>query len=107
MFIDAAAIKNIKPEYNLDNTMFSFVKAFNNDEVYLQMAYNAYYTNVELALANTWFNGICVYKTLFSDINIDDKLTQDQIIEQVKAQDVLGKELKIIVESSTYQNNKN
>lgn len=39
-------------------------------------------------------------------VNIDDKLTQDQIIEQVKAQDVLGKELKIIVESSTYQNNK-
>ena len=76
MFIDAAAIKNIKPEYNLDNTMFSFVKAFNNDEVYLQMAYNAYYTNVELALANTWFNGICVYKTLFSDINIDDKLNE-------------------------------
>ena len=76
MFIDAAAIKNIKPEYKLDNTMFSFVKAFNNDEVYLQMAYNAYYTNVELALANTWFNGICVYKTLFSDINIDDKLNE-------------------------------
>lgn len=76
MFIDAAAIKNIKPEYNLDNTMFSFVKAFNNDEVYLQMAYNAYYTNVELALANTWFNGICVYKSLFSDINIDDKLNE-------------------------------
>lgn len=39
-------------------------------------------------------------------VNIDDKLTQYQIIEQVKAQDVLGKELKIIVESSTYQNNK-
>lgn len=76
MFIDAAAIKNIKPEYNLDNTMFSFVKAFNNDEVYLQMAYNAYYTNVELALANTWFNGICVYKSLFSDIIIDDKLNE-------------------------------
>ena len=76
MFIDAAAIKNIKPEYSLDNTMFSFVKAFNNDEVYLQMAYNAYYTNVELALANTWFNGICVYKSLFSDINIDDKLNE-------------------------------
>ena len=76
MFIDAAAIKNIKPEYSLDNTMFSFVKAFNNDEVYLQMAYNAYYTNVELALANTWFNGLCVYPTLFSDINIDDKLNE-------------------------------
>lgn len=76
MFIDATAIKNIKPEYSLDNTMFSFVKAFNNDEVYLQMAYNAYYTNVELALANTWFNGLCVYPTLFSDINIDDKLNE-------------------------------
>ncbi|MDY2888212.1 MAG: ABC transporter substrate-binding protein [Candidatus Caccosoma sp.] len=76
MFIDAAAVKNIKPEYNLDNEMFSFVKAFNNNEVYLQMAYNAYYTNVELALVNTWFNAICVYPTLFNDIKIDDKLNE-------------------------------
>lgn len=39
-------------------------------------------------------------------INIDDKLTQEQILEQVKAKDVLGKDLEIIVESSTYQKDK-
>ena len=30
-------------------------KAWQNGEVYLQPAYNAYYTNYEIALINTWF----------------------------------------------------
>jgi iron complex transport system substrate-binding protein len=50
------------------------------------MAYNAYYTNVELALVNTWYNAKVVYPDLFTDINIDDKTN-----EITKA--FLGKEL--------------
>lgn len=86
MIIDSAAVKNIKPKYKEDNTIFSTCKAWNNSEVYLQMAYNAYYTNVELALVNTWYNAKVVYPDLFTDINIDDKTN-----EITKA--FLGKEL--------------
>ena len=73
MFIDAAAVKNIKPLYNEDNTMFDTCKAWNDGEVYLQMAYNAYYTNYEIALINTWFVAKTVYPELFEDIDITEK----------------------------------
>ena len=87
MILDAAAIKNIKKLEESDLNMIKSTKAWQNDQVYLQMAYNAYYTNLEIALCNTWFNAKVVYPELFNDINIDDKLN-----EITKA--FLGKELK-------------
>lgn len=73
MFIDTAAVKNIKPLYAEDSTMFDTCKAWNDGEVYLQMAYNAYYTNYEISLINTWFIAKTVYPDLFSDIDISAK----------------------------------
>ena len=40
------------------------------------MAYNAYYTNLEIALINAWFMAKAVYPTLFEDINIETKTTE-------------------------------
>ena len=76
MIIDAAAVKNIKPLFAEDPAMFSSVKAWNNGEVYLQLAFNAYYTNYELALANTWFIAKSVYPALFEDIEMTAKLNE-------------------------------
>ena len=86
MLIDAAAVKNIKPLYKDDPTMFDDVKAWQNGEVYLEMPYNAYYTNLEIALANTFYIAKIVYPERFEDIDITDKLN-----EITKA--FLGKEL--------------
>jgi len=69
MFFDAAAVKNIKGK-GFD---FSPCKAFTTGEVYLQMPYNAYYTNVETALINVWFLAKSVYPELFTDVNIETK----------------------------------
>ena len=41
IIMDAAAVKNIKPLYAEDPTMFDACKAWQNGEVYLEMAYNA------------------------------------------------------------------
>jgi iron complex transport system substrate-binding protein len=73
MIVDAAAVKNIKPLYQADPTIFNSCKAWQNGEVYLQMAYNAYYTNVEIALANTWYNAKAVYPTEFAGIDMANK----------------------------------
>lgn len=86
MFIDAAAVKNIKPLYKDDPAMFDEVKAWQNGEVYLEMPYNAYYTNLEIALANTFYIAKVVYPEAFADIDMTDKLN-----EITKA--FLGKEL--------------
>lgn len=76
MIIDAAAIKNIVPSYMIDFTIFSTCKAWKTGEVYLQMAYNAYYTNHEISLINTWFVAKTVYPHLFEDIDIEEKTNE-------------------------------
>ena len=72
MVFDAAAVKNIKGTgYD-----FSVCPAFKTGEVYLQMAYNAYYSNVETALINNWFIAKSVYPALFNDVDIAEKANQ-------------------------------
>ena len=71
MIFDAAAIKNIRGT-GFD---FSACKAFQTGEVYLQMAYNAYYTNLELALSNAWYNAKAVYGDAFA-LDIEKKTNE-------------------------------
>lgn len=79
MIIDAAAVKNIMPLLAEDPALFDSCKAWQNGEVYLQMAYNAYYTNYEIALINTWYTAKTVYPDAFDDLDmtaIMNKITQ-------------------------------
>ena len=76
LIMDAAAVKNIKPLYAEDSTMFDTCKAWENGEVYLQMAYNAYYTNYEIALINTWFIAKTVYPEAFADVDMTEKTNE-------------------------------
>ena len=72
MIFDAAAVKNIRgKEFD-----FSACKAFQTGEVYLQIAYNAYYTNAETALINSWFCAKAVYPDKFADIDIAAKANE-------------------------------
>ena len=76
IIMDAAAVKNIKPLYAEDHTMFDTCKAWRDGEVYLEMAYNAYYTNYEIALVNTWFIAKTVYPEVFQDVDLTAKTNQ-------------------------------
>ncbi|MDY3997880.1 MAG: ABC transporter substrate-binding protein [Blautia sp.] len=76
MIMDAAAVKNIAPLYQEDPTMFDTCKAWQDGEVYLEMAYNAYYTNYEVALMNSWFIGKTVYPEAFEDVDLTEKTNE-------------------------------
>lgn len=76
MLIDAAAVKNIAPLMQEDPTLLDTCKAWQTGEVYLEMAYNAYYTNYEIALANAWFAAKCVYPDLFTDVDMTAKTNE-------------------------------
>ena len=76
IIMDAAAVKNIKPLYEEDPTIFDTCKAWRDGEVYLEMAYNAYYTNFEIALINTWFIAKTVYPEAFADIDMTAKTNE-------------------------------
>ena len=80
IIMDAAAVKNIKPLYDEDKNLFDGCKAWENGEVYLEMAYNAYYTNYEIALLNTWFIAKSVYPAAFEDVDMTAKT--DEVTEK-------------------------
>ena len=73
MVIDAAAVKNIRPLYAEDPAMFDTCKAWREGRAYLEMAYNAYYTNYEIALLNAWFLAKAAYPGRFEDIDMAAK----------------------------------
>ena len=76
MILDAAAVKNIAPLYQEDPRLFDGCKAWENGQVYLEMAYNAYYTNHEIALANAWYAAKVVYPDLFADVDMTAKTNE-------------------------------
>lgn len=73
LFIDAAAVKNIAPLYQADAAMLDSCRAWRDGEAYLLLAYNAYYTNYEIALLNTWYIARTVYPDAFADVDIVEK----------------------------------
>lgn len=76
LVLDAAAVKNIQPLYQAEPDMFDGCRAWQTGEVYLQMAYNAYYTNYETALCNAWFLAKSVYPELFQDVDMTEKVNE-------------------------------
>lgn len=76
MIFDSAAVKNVKPLTDEVRGVLESVKAWQDGEVYLEMAYNAYYTNLEIALINTWYIAKVAYPTLFADIDMTAKTNE-------------------------------
>ena len=76
MILDAAAVKNILPLYQESPALFDACKAWETGEVYLEMAYNAYYTNYEISLINAWFLAKTVYPDLFADVDMTAKTNE-------------------------------
>lgn len=95
MIFDAASVKNIKPLYKEDNTIFNSIKAWKEGKVYLQMAYNAYYTNLEIALINTYYNAMVVYPELFNEYDIET-------ITNKVTKAFLGKELNTDIKTKPF-----
>ena len=93
LIMDAAAVKNIRPLYAEDKSLFDSCKAWQSGEVYLEMAYNAYYTNYEIALLNCWFIAKSVYPAYFEDVDMAAKT--DEVTEKF-----LGKSLSQEIFSS-------
>ena len=92
LIMDAAAVKNIQPLYAEDATMFDTCKAWQNGDVYLQMAYNAYYTNHEIALLNTWFIAKTVYPEIFADVDLTAKTNEvtEQFLGKALAEEIFA-----------------
>ncbi len=76
IILDAGGIGIFKEEYKKNTAAFDSLDAFKNGDVYVQMPYNAYYTNLETAYANAYFIGKTLFPDSFSDVNAIDKLNE-------------------------------
>lgn len=73
IIIDASGVSKFKTTYNSNKEAFNNLKAFQDGEVYLQLPYNNYYTNIEVALMDAYYDAKIVYPNQFSDVNIETK----------------------------------
>ena len=76
LILDAAGMKQTIQAYHADSHIFDNVKAVLSGEVYLQMPYNAYYTNLEISLMNGYFDAYAVYPELFKDFDLEKKYSE-------------------------------
>lgn len=80
------SMKLVNEQYKENPKMFKSLKAINNGEVYSQISYNYYTTNVELAIADAYYAGSVIYPEKFKDIDIKSKA--DEIFEKMLGQKI-------------------
>lgn len=73
LYIDASGVKKTGGLYEEDPTIFDGNDAVTAGEVYLQMPFNAYYTNLEIALMDAYFDAAMAYPSHFEDIVLTQK----------------------------------
>jgi iron complex transport system substrate-binding protein len=76
IIIDANGYQLVQDDIALNKEYYNALGAFASKEVYLQMPYNYYSTNIEISLANAYYIGSVMYSEAFDDINIEDKFDE-------------------------------
>jgi len=75
IILDAGGLVDLKTQLKEKPEIFNRLSAFQNGEIYLQMPYNAYYTNLETAYADAYFDAWVQYH----DIVAPEKLNFDYV----------------------------
>lgn len=67
IILDAGGLEHLKTQLKEKPEIFNRLSAFKNGEIYLQMPYNAYYTNLETAYADAYFDAWVQYHDIAPD----------------------------------------
>lgn len=81
IFLDAAGLSNVEQDFSQNPDYYGYLKAFTNNNVYLQMPFKNYYNNIEVSVANAYYIGTVLYPDKFSDIDPGAKF--DEITEKM------------------------
>lgn len=76
IFIDTGGLSLVNEDYKKDSSFYNKLKAVKNNRVYSTLQYNNYFTNLELALANSYLMGKVLYPDRFHDIDIPNKVDE-------------------------------
>jgi iron complex transport system substrate-binding protein len=80
IFLDEGGLALVKEDYKKNRAFYDKLRAFKDNEVYGQLPFNYYTTNIEIALIDTYFAGKVIYPERFSDIDISNKA--DEIFKE-------------------------
>ena len=86
IFIDGGGLANVQEDYTSSPQFYQGLTAFKTGQVYMQLPYNYYYTNIDIAISNAYYIGSIVYPEKFNDMDIVAK--SNEIFKKL-----LGKEL--------------
>lgn len=73
---DAGGYEILRDDYAANPKLYDALKAVKNGRVYMQMPYNWYYTNLEIAIADAYYIGSVIYPDAFSDITVEEKFNE-------------------------------
>ena len=73
LFVNAefASLKMVNDDYAANPGFYDNLSAVKNGRVYSQAAYNAVYTNIEIAICNAYYAGTVLYPEQFKDVNME------------------------------------
>lgn len=86
IFIDGSGFQMFQQDYQKNKDYYNTLWAIKNGEIYSQLPYNFYTTNIDTAIADAYYIGKVLYPEQFKDIDPEKKA--DEIYKSL-----LGKEL--------------
>lgn len=86
IFIDGSGFQMVQQDYQKNPGYYKTLSAVKNGEIYSQLPYNSYTTNIDTAIADAYYLGKVLYPDQFKDIDPEKKA--DEIYRSL-----LGKEL--------------
>lgn len=80
IFLDPANMEFVNDEFAKNPNFFNSLSAVQDGEVYSMPSYVWYNTNIELAIADTYYAGMVLFPEQFADIDIEKKT--DELLEK-------------------------
>jgi iron complex transport system substrate-binding protein len=92
IFIDYGGLNIVMQDYNKNSEYYKALSAFKNEEVYSQLPYNYYSTNLDTAIVDAYYIGKTLYPEEFNDIRIEEKA--DEIYKSLLGKSVYNEMIK-------------
>jgi iron complex transport system substrate-binding protein len=73
IFIDYGGLNLVKEDYNKNPEFYDSLTAFKKGDIYSQLPYNFYHTNIGTSIADAYFIGKVLYPDKFGDIDSEKK----------------------------------
>lgn len=93
IFIDGSGFQMFQQDYQKSKDYYNTLSAIKNGEIYSQLPYNFYTTNIDTAIADAYYIGKVLYPEQFKDIDPEKKA--DEIYKFLVGKDLYAEMAKV------------